>query len=154
MIKPRCVICSDYRIVNINRRLSAGDSLRSVSEEFSLSRNTLTRHTGHAELDRPSPVAPPATPTSTEHADAADALVVAFRTAKGERFSPQDSAEALVLQSVAAALDGCPGDVSLLREFRISLSIFRKAFNAGDPASVPLAQFLTEATSKAKEKRP
>jgi len=89
---------------------------------------------------------------SDRHEAAADALVAAFRRQRGAKFTPLDEAEAVQLQSTAAALDADVTNVSLLREFRISLAMFRRAFGDGAPTGPSLAEFLADALANPKGK--
>jgi transposase-like protein len=153
MPRTRCTVCKSADASAINRRLAAGDSLRSVAAQFDISRSTLSRHVEHAragQADQTGPVDAPA--GSDRHEAAADALVAAFRRQRGAKFTPLDEAEAVQLQSTAAALDADPTNVSLLREFRISLAMFRRAFGDGAPTGPSLAEFLADALANPKGK--
>jgi transposase-like protein len=153
MAKNHCSICRSANASAVNRHLAAGDSLRSVAQRFEISRSTLSRHVTHVDAgqsDQTGPVGQPA--GSDRHEAVAEALVDAYRRQRGAKFSPLDAAEAVQLQSTAAALDADPTNVSLLREFRISLAMFRRAFGDGSPSGPSLAEFLADAIASPKGK--
>ena len=153
MPRTHCSICRSADASAVNRHLAAGDSLRSVAAQFDISRSTLSRHVLHSpsgQADQTVPVDAPA--GSDRHEAAADALVAAFRRQRGVKFSELDAAEALQLQSTAAALDADETSVSLLKEFRISLAMFRRAFGDGAPSGPTLAEFLADAIANPKGK--
>jgi cytochrome c551/c552 len=153
MSRTRCSVCKSANAGAVNRRLLAGDSLRSIAAQFEISRSTLSRHVAHVDAgqsDHSGPVDAPA--GSDRHEAAADALVAAFRRQRGTKFTELDAAEALQLQSTAAALDADETSVSLLKEFRISLAMFRRAFGDGAPSGPTLAEFLADAIANPKGK--
>lgn len=94
----------------------------------------------------------PPSPLPAGHLTAAEALVAAFQRQRGSKFSAMDAAQAIQLTSTAAALDSDPTNVSLLKEFRISLGSFAKAFDDSASSGPSLAEFLADALSKSKEK--
>jgi transposase-like protein len=153
MAKNHCSICKSADASAVNRRLVAGDSLRSVAQQFDISRSTLSRHVLHSPSGQADQTGPVDAPTGSDrHEAAADALVAAFRRQRGAKFTELDAAEAGQLQSVAAALDADPASVSLLKEFRISLAMFRRAFGDGAPSGPTLAEFLADALADPKGK--
>jgi hypothetical protein len=87
----------------------------------------------------------PTTPLPSGHLAAAEALVAAFQHQRGSKFSAMDAAQTIQLKSTAAALDGDPTNVSLLREARISLGSFAKAFDDSASSGPSLAEFLANA---------
>jgi len=153
MARTRCSVCRSADASAVNRRLAAGDSVRSVAQQFEISRSTLSRHVAHVDAGHSDQTVPVDTPAGSDrHEAAADALVAAFRRQRGVKFSELDAAEALQLQSTAAALDADVTSVSLLKEFRISLAMFRRAFGDGGPSGPTLAEFLADAIANPKGK--
>jgi len=153
MPRTRCTVCKSADASAVNRRLVAGDSLRSVAQRFEISRSTYSRHVNHVDAgqsDHSGPVDAPA--GSDRHEAVAEALVDAYRRQRGEKFTELDAAEAVQLRSTAAALDADPTNVSLLREFRISLAMFRRAFADGAATGPSLAEFLANALANPKGK--
>jgi hypothetical protein len=142
-----CTICTSDDRIGIESAVVEGVSHREIGRRFGFSASTVARHRQHAGLE-PAPT----TPNPSGAADAASALVATFRRQLGDKFSDQDAAEALQLESVAAALDADPMNVAILREFRISLASFRRAFDDGAPKGPSLAEFLADALGKSKGK--
>jgi len=113
-----CVTCNSPDRQAIDKASDNGQSCAATARYFGISRSALARHRAHAS----------SAPTAGSHVEAANALIAAVELLRGADWSAQDAAGAAALRSLAAAVDSDPGNISALREMRISLDGYRETY--------------------------
>jgi hypothetical protein len=159
MAKNHCSVCRSADASAVNRRLAAGDSLRSVAAQLDISRSTLARHAAHANVDRPTAHDAPGKfiaaliglrDTPGRNREAADATIAALRSAG--RLESIDSARVATFQTLADAVDADPVNASLWREYRAAESTLREVNDDGNDELTEILGRLSTPTGDAEDK--